>query len=79
MQVPVLSAQASAGELLDCVCWEWTGKAKDEGDAAAEWFSSFLEKEVRLVRYVGTLLRIHTASRDSNLKKHAIKICSSRN
>jgi hypothetical protein len=29
---------------------EWTGAAADEGEAAAEWFSSFLGQPARLVR-----------------------------
>eukprot|EP00878_Enallax_costatus_P004347 GHUV01004582.1.p1 GENE.GHUV01004582.1~~GHUV01004582.1.p1 ORF type:complete len:341 (+),score=87.36 GHUV01004582.1:522-1544(+) len=33
--------------------WEWSGPAADEGDEAAAWFSKFLDKEVRLVRFIG--------------------------
>lgn len=31
--------------------WEWTGSAFDEGDAAAQWFSNYLGKPGRLVRF----------------------------
>jgi uncharacterized protein YcbX len=33
--------------------WEWTGNAADEGDEAADWFSRYLGKPVRLVRHIG--------------------------
>ncbi|XP_051135925.1 uncharacterized protein LOC127254716 [Andrographis paniculata] len=31
--------------------WEWSGSAVDEGAAAAEWFTSYLGKPSRLVRF----------------------------
>lgn len=31
--------------------WEWAGSAFDEGDDASIWFSNFLGKESRLVRF----------------------------
>nr|XP_043635796.1 mitochondrial amidoxime reducing component 2-like isoform X1 [Erigeron canadensis] len=31
--------------------WEWTGSALDEGDKAAQWFTDFLGKPCRLVRF----------------------------
>ncbi|GKC12749.1 mitochondrial amidoxime reducing component 2-like protein [Tanacetum coccineum] len=31
--------------------WEWTGSALDEGDEAAKWFTEFLGKPSRLVRF----------------------------
>ncbi|KAJ7571330.1 hypothetical protein O6H91_01G159500 [Diphasiastrum complanatum] len=31
--------------------WEWTGLALDEGGAAANWFSKYLQKPCRLVRF----------------------------
>ncbi|XP_057812000.1 uncharacterized protein LOC131026230 isoform X2 [Salvia miltiorrhiza] len=31
--------------------WEWSGSAFDEGDEAAKWFSDFLGKPSRLVRF----------------------------
>lgn len=31
--------------------WEWAGSAFDEGDEASIWFSNFLGKESRLVRF----------------------------
>lgn len=31
--------------------WEWSGSAFDEGDEAAKWFSNYLGKPARLVRF----------------------------
>lgn len=31
--------------------WEWSGSALDEGDEAAHWFTSYLGKTCRLVRF----------------------------
>ncbi|KAG2684996.1 hypothetical protein I3843_10G100500 [Carya illinoinensis] len=31
--------------------WEWSGSALDEGDEASQWFSDFLGKPCRLVRF----------------------------
>ncbi|KAF5472228.1 hypothetical protein F2P56_008966 [Juglans regia] len=31
--------------------WEWSGSALDEGDEASQWFSDFLGKPYRLVRF----------------------------
>lgn len=31
--------------------WEWSGSAFDEGEEAAKWFSDFLGKPSRLVRF----------------------------
>lgn len=31
--------------------WEWSGSAFDEGEEAAKWFSDFLGKSSRLVRF----------------------------
>jgi hypothetical protein len=36
-------------------CWYWTGVARDEGDAAAEWLSAAIGQPARLVRYIGAL------------------------
>lgn len=35
------------------MCWEWKGLARDEGEAAAAWFTKVLGKPSRLVRFVG--------------------------
>lgn len=35
----------------DVTVWEWSGSAYDEGDGAAEWFSAYLGKPSRLVRF----------------------------
>ena len=34
-------------------CHDWKGDAIDEGDAVADWLSSFLQQRVRLVKYGG--------------------------
>lgn len=31
--------------------WEWAGQALDEGDDAAAWFSDYLNRPCRLVRF----------------------------
>ena len=31
--------------------WEWSGSAFDEGDGASKWFSRYLGKPSRLVRF----------------------------
>ena len=31
--------------------WEWSGAALDEGDEASKWFSNYLGKTSRLVRF----------------------------
>ena len=31
--------------------WEWSGSALDEGDKASKWFSDYLGKLCRLVRF----------------------------
>lgn len=31
--------------------WEWSGSALDEGDEASQWFSNYLGKPSRLVRF----------------------------
>lgn len=31
--------------------WEWSGSALDEGDAPSKWFSDYLGKPSRLVRF----------------------------
>lgn len=31
--------------------WEWNGSALDEGDDASKWFSNYLGKPSRLVRF----------------------------
>lgn len=31
--------------------WEWSGSALDEGAEASEWFSNFIGKPSRLVRF----------------------------
>ncbi len=40
---------------VNVTCWYWTGVARDEGDAAAEWLSAAIGQPARLVRYIGAL------------------------
>ncbi|RRT80628.1 hypothetical protein B296_00019907 [Ensete ventricosum] len=35
----------------DISVWEWSGSALDEGNEACEWFTKYLEKPSRLVRF----------------------------
>ena len=43
-------------KIVECSLWEWKGTTQDEGDEVAAWLSAFLDKSVRLVRYLGTIL-----------------------
>ncbi|KAI8469189.1 MAG: MOSC domain-containing protein [Monoraphidium minutum] len=52
LRVPL--APAGQQPLRRVTCWEWTGAAADEGDAAAAWLSTVLGRDVRLVRYLGS-------------------------
>ena len=40
-------------QLTAASVWEWKGLAADEGEKAAAWFSEYLDKPCRLVRYIG--------------------------
>ncbi|XP_057967003.1 uncharacterized protein LOC131157121 [Malania oleifera] len=43
---------SKSGAVVDGVSvWEWSGSVFDEGDEAANWFSNFLGKPTRLVRF----------------------------
>jgi len=41
-------------KIVECSLWEWKGKTQDEGDEVANWLTAFLDRKVRLVRYLGT-------------------------
>lgn len=48
LKVPLVKC----GEKVDGISvWEWSGSALDEGDAAANWFTNYLGKPSRLVRF----------------------------
>uniref|UniRef100_A0A1D1Y2W9 MOSC domain-containing protein 2, mitochondrial n=1 Tax=Anthurium amnicola TaxID=1678845 RepID=A0A1D1Y2W9_9ARAE len=48
LKVPLMKTH----EILDGVSlWEWSGSAFDEGAEASEWFSNYLGKPSRLVRF----------------------------
>lgn len=48
LKVPMMKS----AETVDGVSvWEWSGSAVDEGAAAAQWFSNYLGKPSRLVRF----------------------------
>eukprot|EP00252_Welwitschia_mirabilis_P022552 TRINITY_DN612_c0_g1_i6.p1 TRINITY_DN612_c0_g1~~TRINITY_DN612_c0_g1_i6.p1 ORF type:complete len:561 (-),score=86.23 TRINITY_DN612_c0_g1_i6:842-2524(-) len=49
LKVPLL--QKSGRKLNDVSMWEWSGSAFDEGEETAKWFSSYLDKPSRLVRF----------------------------
>lgn len=52
LQVPL--APAGQHELVPCTVWDWSGSALDEGPEAAQWFSQYLGKPCKLLRYAGT-------------------------
>ncbi|KAK9811724.1 hypothetical protein WJX72_009040 [[Myrmecia] bisecta] len=53
LQVPLTPPTGLPPRLIDCTCWEWSGKACDEGEVPAEWFTQYLGKPCRLVRFAG--------------------------
>ncbi|PIM97028.1 Molybdenum cofactor sulfurtransferase [Handroanthus impetiginosus] len=48
LKIPMVEPSAVAN---DVSLWEWSGSAFDEGEEAANWFSDFLGKPSRLVRF----------------------------
>lgn len=50
LNIPVAVGGREGGGVAVTV-WEWSGPAVDEGDEAAAWFSRFLGKPSRLVRF----------------------------
>jgi uncharacterized protein YcbX len=44
---------SSSQPLVPVQVWDWAGLAADEGEGAAGWLSSYLNMQVRLVRYAG--------------------------
>lgn len=48
LKIPLVAEHAVADEVS---VWEWSGPAHDEGVGAADWFSSYLGKPSRLVRF----------------------------
>lgn len=43
----------------DISVWEWSGSALDEGNEASEWFTKYLGKPSRLVRFnIGNYLSV---------------------
>ncbi|KAI3474328.1 hypothetical protein Pfo_029151 [Paulownia fortunei] len=51
MDVLKVPLTKSAEKVDGVSVWEWSGSAVDEGAAAAQWFSSYLGKPSRLVRF----------------------------
>lgn len=52
---PGTSTAVEGAGIVQAKVWEWQGDVWDEGDAAADWFSTVLDDEVRCVGS-GTLL-----------------------
>lgn len=48
LKVPLAAERTT---LDDVSVWEWSGSAYDEGDEAAEWFSTYFGKPSRLVQF----------------------------
>ncbi len=53
LQVPLAPPADAPVQTMQVTCWGWSGIAQDEGDEAATWLSDFLQRPVRLVRYMG--------------------------
>ncbi|XP_031131228.1 mitochondrial amidoxime reducing component 2-like [Ipomoea triloba] len=48
LKIPLVAPSAISNGVS---VWEWSGSALDEGDRASEWFTKFLGKPCRLVRF----------------------------
>ncbi|OVA12746.1 Molybdenum cofactor sulfurase [Macleaya cordata] len=51
MEVLKVSLSKTCEIINDITVWEWSGSALDEGAEASEWFSTYLGKSCRLVRF----------------------------
>lgn len=63
LQVPLATPSSAGGflsrilgsvaqpRLVEASVWEWAGQALDEGNDAAAWFSDYLDRPCRLVRF----------------------------
>ncbi|KAL3632327.1 hypothetical protein CASFOL_025311 [Castilleja foliolosa] len=51
LNVPLIISNKSADKVEGVSVWEWSGSAVDQGPAAAQWFSNYLGKPTRLVRF----------------------------
>jgi uncharacterized protein len=56
-QLKVAMAQRDARR-IEIKVWDHSGPAEDAGESAADWFSSFLERPCRLVRWADDQLRM---------------------
>jgi len=52
-QIQVSLSKGFGKKIVECSLWEWKGKTQDEGDEVANWLTAFLDRKVRLVRYLG--------------------------
>ncbi|PRQ24426.1 putative molybdenum cofactor sulfurtransferase [Rosa chinensis] len=58
-------------EIADGVSiWEWSGAALDEGDDASKWFSAYLGKPSRLVRFNADLVIVLLQASLDTLNEH---------
>lgn len=48
LKIPVVEPHEKANAVS---VWEWSGSAFDEGEEASKWFTDFLGKPCRLVRF----------------------------
>ena len=51
---PASQQELSKTELAPVTVWEWKGLGEDQGDAASNWFSTYLQVPCRLIRYLGS-------------------------
>jgi uncharacterized protein YcbX len=49
LRVPLLAATSCM--MVEASVWTWAGAALDEGNDAAKWFTSYLGKPCKLVRF----------------------------
>ena len=63
LQVPLARLPSRRRRRVPAAVWEWSGEADDEGDEAADWFSSFLGVSgLRLVRFAPDARRLTDAT-----------------
>ena len=63
LKIPMIQPSAVADGVS---VWGWSGSALDEGEEAAKWFSQFLGKTSRLVRFDEGIVGV------TNILKHYI-------
>ena len=59
MQIGLQDVGEPGKELVESSIWEWRGPTQDEGDDASAWLTTYLGKNVRLVRLLSGAPPLH--------------------